>query len=55
MAVSPMMTHKRSIPNCLLLIRMAGEHLDQSQRVYYMDVDCLNLNMHSLDHVEIKA
>jgi len=47
MAVSHMLTnHTRRTPNGLSLIRMAGKHLEESQRLYYLSVDWLNLNMH---------
>jgi len=40
MAVSLMMTnHTRRTPSGLLLIKMAGEHLEESQRLYYLSVD----------------
>jgi len=56
MAVSRMMTnHTRRTPNRLSLIRMAGEHLGESQGLYYLSVDWLNLNMHGLDHLETNA
>jgi len=56
MAVSPMMTnHTRRTPNSLSLIRMASEHLGESQRLYYLSVDWLNLNMHGLDYLETKV
>jgi len=56
MAVSPMMTnHARRTPNGFLLIRMAGEHLEDSPGLYYLRVDWLNLNMHGLDHLETKV
>jgi len=56
MAISPMMTnHTRRTPNGLSLISMAGEHLEESQRLYYLSVDWLNLNMHGLYHLETKV
>ena len=56
MAVSLMMTNDtRRTPNGLSLIRMAGKHLEESQRLYYLSVDWLNLNMHGLDHLEAKV
>jgi len=56
MAVSPMMTNDpRRTPNGLSLISMAGEHLEESQRLYYLSVDWLYLNMHGLDHLETKV
>jgi len=56
MALSPMMTnHTRRTPNGLLLIRMAGEYLKESQRLYYLSVNWLNLNMHGLDHLKTKV
>jgi len=55
MAVSPMITNPtRTTPNGPSLIRMAGEHFEESQRLYYLSVDWLNLNMHGLDHQETK-
>ena len=56
MAVSPMLTnHTRRTLNGHSLIRMAGEHLEESQRLYYLRVDWLNLNMHGLDQLETKV
>jgi len=56
MAVSPMMTNQtRRTPNSLSLIIIAGKHLDESKRLYYLSVDWLNLNMHGLDHLETKV
>jgi len=56
MAVCPMMTNDtRRTPNGLWLIRMVGEHLEESQKLYYLSVDWLNLNMHRLDHLETKV
>jgi len=56
MAVSPMMANDaRRTPKGLLLIRMAGEHLEESQRLYYLRWDWLNLNMHGLDHLATKV
>jgi len=56
MAVSVMMTnHTRRTPSGLLLIKMAGEHLEESQRLYYLSVDWLNLNMHGLNHLETRC
>ena len=56
MAVSPMMTNDtRRTPNGLSLIRMGDEHLDESNRLSYLSVDWLNLNMHGLDHLETKV
>jgi len=56
MAVSPMITnHTRRTPNGLSLIRMAGKHLEESQRLHYMSVDWLNLKMHGLDQLETKV
>jgi len=31
------------------------QHLEESQRLYYLSVDWLNLNMHRLDHLETKV
>jgi len=39
----------------LFLLMMAGEHLEASQRLYYLSVDWLNLNMHGLDYLETKV
>jgi len=50
-----MINHTRRTLNGLLLIRMAGEYLEESQRLYYLSVDWLNLNMHGLDHLETKV
>jgi len=50
-----MMNHTRRTPNSLSLIRMPGEQLEESQRLYYLSVNWLNLNMHDLDHLEITA
>jgi len=51
-----MMTNRtRRTPNGLSLIRMAGEHLEESQRLYYLSMDWLDLNMHGLDHLETKG
>jgi len=47
-------SHKKNT-ECLLLIRMAGGHLEESQRLYYLSVDWWNLNMHGLDHLETKV
>ena len=56
MAVSPMMTNKiRGTPNGLSLIWMAGEHLEGSQRLYYLSVDWFNLNIHGLEHLETRV
>jgi len=53
MDVSSIMTnHTRRTPKSRSLIRMAGEHLEESQRLYYQSVDWLNLNMHGLDYRE---
>jgi len=43
---------QRRTPNGLSSISMAGEHLEESQRLYYLSMDWLNLNMHGLDHLE---
>jgi len=56
MAVSPIMTnHTRRRQNGLSLITMAGEYLEESQRLYYLRVDWLNLNMRGLDHLATKV
>jgi len=56
MAVYVMMkNHTRRTPNGLSLIRIAGEHLEESQTLYYLSVDWLNLNMHGPDQLETKV
>jgi len=37
--ISEMTNQTRRTPNGLSLIRMAGEHLEESQRLYYLSVD----------------
>jgi len=55
-SVSLMITnHTRRTPNGLSLIRMPDEHLKETQRLYYLSLDWLNLNMHGLDHLETKV
>jgi len=56
MAVSLLMTNDiRRTPNGLSLIRMAGEHLKESQRLDSLSVNWLGLNMEGLDHLENKV
>jgi len=56
MAVSPMTANDtRRKLNGLSLIRIVGEDLEESQRLYYLSVNWLNLNMHGLDHLEPKV
>ena len=45
----------RSTPNGRWLIRMAGEHLEETQRVYYVTMNGLNVSMHSLDDRQTKV
>jgi len=56
MAVSPMMmNHSRRTPNSVSLISMAGEYFDESQWLYYLSVDWVNLNMHGPVPLETKV
>jgi len=55
-AVSPMTKNDtRRTLNGLSLIQMAGKYFQESQRLYYLSVNWLNLNMHSLYHFETKV
>jgi len=50
-----MTNHTRWILKGLSLIRMPGEHSEESQKLYYLSVDWLNITMHGLNHLETRV
>jgi len=50
-----MTNHTGRTPIGLSLIRVAGENLEDFETLYYLSVNWLNLNMHSLDQLKTKV